>query len=282
VTTTVSDLSVDALVGITGSSSSLPMIDWGAGHYERTAAELDQASVAVVERAAVQAGDDVLDLACGTGNAALHAAALGARVIGVDGAPRLLEVARSRADAAGLEIDFRDGDLLALPVDAGSADAVLSVFGVIFASDPPAALGEVARVLRPDGRALVTAWVPAGPIDAVLTATGRAVAAMTGQERRQRFPWFDGDRLGPLAAEAGLVLVTTASDRLAIRAGSVREYMAGTREHPMSIVTRPLLEGTDAGAQVAHSVFEILSEANEDPDAFLVHSPYVVHELRRA
>ena len=93
-------------------------------------------AAAVVERAALLPGEVVIDLACGTGNAALLAAARGARVVGVDAAPRLLEVARERARASGAEVEFRESDLLDLPVADGAADVVVSVFGVIFASDP--------------------------------------------------------------------------------------------------------------------------------------------------
>jgi len=70
------------------------VVDWGAGDYEATAAELAPVAEAVVERARISAGEDVLDVACRTGNAALLAAARGARVVGVDAARRLLEVAR--------------------------------------------------------------------------------------------------------------------------------------------------------------------------------------------
>src|SRR5437588_499469 len=68
------------------------MVDWGAGRYEKTAAELEPVARAVVELAAVAAGERVVDLACGTGNAALIAAEHGARTVGVDAAPRLLDV----------------------------------------------------------------------------------------------------------------------------------------------------------------------------------------------
>src|SRR3954447_5936261 len=119
------------------------MVDWDAGNYEATAAELAPVAEVVVDRAGIVAGEDVVDVACGTGNAALLAAARGARVVGVDGAPRLLTVARRRAAAQGLKLDWRHGDLLALPVGDCSADAVISVFGVIFARDPAAALSEL-------------------------------------------------------------------------------------------------------------------------------------------
>lgn len=93
------------------------MVDWGAGRYEITAAELEPAARVVVERAALAAGEEVVDLACGTGNAALLAAGYGASVVGVDSAPRLLGIARERAEVQGVELDLREGDLLALPID---------------------------------------------------------------------------------------------------------------------------------------------------------------------
>jgi SAM-dependent methyltransferase len=136
-----------------------PVVDRDAGSYESTSA-VEPAPVAdvVVARSGVGAGDLVIDVACGTGNAALVAAARRARVIGIDGAPRLLEVARERATAEGAQVEWRQGDLLALPAADHAADAVLSVFGVIFARDPGAALREIGRILRPDGRARISAW----------------------------------------------------------------------------------------------------------------------------
>src|SRR6266508_4578451 len=84
--------------------------DWSIGRYEHTAAQLLAAAEAVVERAAPLACERVVDVGCGTGNAALLAAARGARVVGVDPAGRLLEVARDEADARGLEVMFLPGE----------------------------------------------------------------------------------------------------------------------------------------------------------------------------
>src|SRR3954462_11003045 len=103
------------------------------GNYERTAALLLPAAEELIRVAAPSAGERVLDVGCGTGNAALLAAARGARVTGVDPAPRLLDVARAQAAARGLEVSFAAGEAAALPLAAASADLVLSVFGVIFA-----------------------------------------------------------------------------------------------------------------------------------------------------
>jgi SAM-dependent methyltransferase len=256
------------------------MVDWGAGRYETTAAELAPAAEAVVERAGIAAGDDVVDIACGTGNAALLAAARGARVIGVDGAPRLLAVARERARAQGLDVDLREGDLLALPVDDGAADVVLSVFGLIFARDPVQGLREIARILRPEGRALVTAWVPAGPIDGMLTAMGRIVQRVSNQPPPERFPWSDAAAVASAATEAGLVLAATTPAELAIRAASPDAYVDAGMEHPMAIAMRPLVERAGVDDEIRAATTSVLHEGNEDPNGFLVHSPYVVHDLR--
>ena len=258
------------------------MVDWGAGMYETAAAELQPVAQVVVDRAAIAPDNDVVDVACGTGNAALLAAAAGARVVGVDGSGRLLEVARESAREEGVVVDFRQGDLLALPVDDAATDVVLSVFGVVFAEDPAGALREVARVLRPNGRAFVTAWVPAGPIDAMLTAMGRIVGRVTGAPPSKRFAWSEPDALATLAGAAGLTLAGTAEDQLAIRATSPEAYVAAGENHPMAVAVRPALDRAGAADEVRAAMISVLRESNEDPHAFLVHSPYVIHELHPA
>jgi SAM-dependent methyltransferase len=260
-------------------------VDWGAGRYEATAEELEPVSRAVVDRAALAPGEAVADLACGTGNAALLAAAAGARVVGVDGAPRLLEVARSRAAEQGVAAEFLEGDLEALPLDDASADVVLSVFGLIFAGDPGRALGEVARILRPEGRALVTAWVPAGPIDAMLTAMRRVVArvAPAPAPPPRGVAWSDPAAVAPLAAAAGLDLHATEPAQLTIRAASAEAYVAAGQEHPMAVRLRPLLEREGLTGEVQEAMAAALREAGEARDGtLLVRSPYVVHHLRRS
>ena len=258
------------------------MVDWSSGSYERTAAELEPVASAVVERAAVRRGEVLVDIACGTGNAALLAAARGARAVGIDGADRLIAVARERARTHNVEVDFRHGDLLDLPIGDDAADVVLSVFGVVFATDPGAALNETARVTRPGGRVLLTAWVPAGPIDSMLRAISRITQDATGSPAPERFPWFDGARVGRLASDAGLTLQSTTAAELAIRDTSPEAYVAAGQEHPVAVSARPALERAGIEVEVEAAMTAVLSEANEDADAFLVHSPYVVHELRAA
>ncbi len=258
------------------------MVDWDAGHYERTAAELEPVAKAVVDAAQPRANERVLDLACGTGNAALLAVARGARVIGVDTAPRLLEVARERARSLDLEAEFRQGDLLELPVQDASADVVLSVFGLIFAPDPARALAEVARVAAPGARVLLSAWIPAGPINDMLAAMGRVMARVTEAPPPQRFAWSDAAAVKAAAGDAGLSLRATTRARLAIRDVSPEAYVAGSQDHPVALAMRPVVEQAGVEAEVRGAMIAVLREANEDPGGFLMHSPYVVHELRAA
>lgn len=247
------------------------MVDWSVGEYERTAAELEPAARHVVERAAIAPGERVLDLACGTGNAALLAAAAGARVTGLDSAPRLVEVARERVPDA----EFVVGDALDLPFDDGAFDAVLSVFGVIFVPDPARAIAEIVRVLAPRGRALLSAWCPEGPVTSMVGVLGRGLAA-AGAPSRPRFAWHEPEAVAELAAAHGAT-VDAEDGSLAIEAESPEAYFALAEEHhPMSLAGRPLLERAGTYAALREEAIGVLRAGNEDPTGFRVTSPYGV------
>jgi SAM-dependent methyltransferase len=255
------------------------MVDWGGGRYEMTAAELEPAAVHVVALAGLDAGERVLDVACGTGNAALLAARAGAETTGLDAAERLIEVARERAQAEGLSAQFDVGDAQALPYEDGTFDVVLSVFGVIFAPDAQRAFAEMVRVLRPGGRGLISAWVPEGTIDAMVGTYMRAAAAMTGQAP-ERFPWHDPDAVGDLAARHGAT-VSAADGEVAFTAESPEAYLAATEEHhPMSVAMRPLIERGGGGEAIREQALAILREGNEDPAGFRATSRYRVLTVR--
>lgn len=255
------------------------MTDWGMGRYERTAAELAPVAEHVVSLADLSGEDRVVDVATGTGNAALLAARAGAVVTGLDAAPRLIDVARHRAASEGVDARFVVGDLEALPFEDDSFDVALSVFGLIFAGDAERAFDELIRVLRPSGRALISVWVPAGPIDAMVGAFGRAVAAATGFSRN-RFAWHDAAAVGQLAARHD-ARVRIHEGQLTITGASPEAYLeAGQQDHPMSIAGRAPLERAGTYQQVHDEALAILREGNEDPEAFRVTSPYRVIEVR--
>lgn len=255
------------------------MIDWGIGHYERTAAELEPAAEHVFSLAGLQGRERVLDLATGTGNAALLAARAGAVVTGLDASARLIDVARRRAAEDGVQASFVVGDVQALPFEVDSFDVVLSAFGLIFATDADRAFTELLRVLRPDGRALYSAWVPAGPMDAMVGVFARAIAAETGQSS-PRFAWHDAAAVDELAARHGAE-VHLHDGQLPIVAESAEAYLAANeQQHPLSIAGRPVLERAGTSQAVREQALAILREGNEDPSAFRVTSPYRVIEVR--
>lgn len=153
--------------------------------------QLRPAAEVIVGQLAPCPDEVVLDVGCGTGNAAMIAASRGARVTGVDPSPRLLEIARAVAAAARLDAVFALGDAASLPVPDDSVDAILSVFGVIFAPDAGAAAAEMARVLRP-GRIMFSAWLREGALAEQARMRAGLVAEFRGQDlSRGLFAWHD-------------------------------------------------------------------------------------------
>ncbi|HET6867247.1 MAG TPA: methyltransferase domain-containing protein [Solirubrobacteraceae bacterium] len=257
-------------------------VDWSLGHYEHTAAQLLPAARVLVERASPTAGEYVVDIGCGTGNAALLAAEHGARVIGVDPAPRLLAVARAAADERRLEATFELGDAADLPVPDGQIDLAISAFGLIFAPDPRAAAAELARVSAPASRIVLSAWLPGGPLAEVARVGAEALARAVGAPAGPTpFPWHERDALQGLLGPHGFT-VRVDEHRLAFTGRSPREFLdADSANHPMAVSARAVLEPLGTAAAVYQHMLEIYEAANEDPDAFRVTSRYVVATARR-
>ena len=257
--------------------------DWGVGSYEYTAAQLSPAARVVVDRAAPAQGERVVDVGCGTGNAAVVAAARGARVTGVDPAQRLLEVARERAAEQGLDVTFVLGEAAALPLEDGAADVVLSVFGVIFAPDAEAAAAEIARVTAPVGRVVLSAWIPEGAISEAVrlaqAAVRRAVGAPAGAPP---FAWHDQAALTALLAPHGFGDVVVEEERLSFTATSAGAYLDGElANHPLAVAGSAILARSGEAGTVRERMLSIYEAANEDPDGFRVTSRYVVATARR-
>jgi SAM-dependent methyltransferase len=153
---------------------------WVAGDFERIAVGYAAGAGAFVDRIAPAPGSRVLDVACGTGNLALRAAALGATVTGLDIAPALVDTARRKAEAAGLSVRFDEGNAEALPYGDASFDLVVSMFGVMFVPRPERALAELVRVTAPGGRIALANWIPGGFIGSMLEAHASRVPPPAG------------------------------------------------------------------------------------------------------
>jgi SAM-dependent methyltransferase len=135
---------------------------WASGDYHAVAARIAVVADRLVDAADLHAGWRVLDVATGSGNAAIAAARLGCTAVGVDYVPSLLERARTRADAEGVSVELVEGDAEALPFPDASFDAVTSVFGSMFAPDHGQAAAELLRVVRPGGTIALSSWAPDG------------------------------------------------------------------------------------------------------------------------
>jgi len=135
---------------------------WASGDYHAIAARIHVVAERLVDAADLHAGWRVLDVATGSGNAAIAAARLGVVAVGVDYVPSLLERARLRAEAEGLSVGLVEGDAEALPFEDASFDAVTSVFGAMFAPYHERAAAELLRVTRPGGTIALASWTPDG------------------------------------------------------------------------------------------------------------------------
>jgi SAM-dependent methyltransferase len=133
---------------------------WSEGSYEKLAARLGPVQDDLVERLQPQPGERFLDIATGTGEVAVRAAAAGATVTAIDIAEPMLEKARRRAAEAGADITFDLGDVEYLPYEDACFDVIASSFGLVFAPDHANVASELARVSCPGARLGFTAWRP--------------------------------------------------------------------------------------------------------------------------
>jgi SAM-dependent methyltransferase len=135
---------------------------WASGDYSVIAARIMLMAERLVDAAGLRAGDAVLDVATGTGNAAIAAARCGCEVTAVDYVAGLLERGRERAAVEGLAVTFTEADAEHLPYPDASFDAVLSCVGVMFTPDHERAAAELVRVCRPGGTIAMANWTPSG------------------------------------------------------------------------------------------------------------------------
>ncbi|HEX2771168.1 MAG TPA: class I SAM-dependent methyltransferase [Micromonosporaceae bacterium] len=151
---------------------------WAAGDYSAVAEMIDATPPRdLFARVAVTPGQDVLDVATGTGNLALRAAGAGAQVVGLDLTPELFASARRRAERSGVVVDWVEGDAEELPFADDRFDAVLSAFGVQFAPRHAVVAQELARVCRPGGTIGLVNWTPEGQVGELLRTIGRYMPA---------------------------------------------------------------------------------------------------------
>ncbi len=235
---------------------------WMAGDFGVVAKTIARGAEIFITRLGLPPGSLVLDVACGTGNLAIPLARQGCTVTGLDIAPNLLEQARKRAAAENLTITFDEGDAEQLPYANASFDAVVSMFGAMFAPRPDVVASELARVLKPGGRLAMANWNPASFSGKMFQVSNRHVPPPPGLPA----PVLWGDethvrqRLAPFFEEIETELIAIDFDMPTNAAGAVaffRKYFGPTQmafqrldEAGQSALTADL-EALWAGANIA-------------------------------
>lgn len=172
---------------------------WASGDYAAVAARIQSIAELLVDAADLAAGSTVLDVATGSGNAAIAAARSGGTVTGIDYVPALLERARIRAAAEGFDINFAEGDAENLPFADASFGAVVSVLGVMFTANQERAASELLRVARPGGRIALANWTPSSFVGEMFRTVARHVPPPAGV--RSPLQWGTEPRLVELLGE---------------------------------------------------------------------------------
>jgi SAM-dependent methyltransferase len=154
---------------------------WSEGDFAVVAAIVVMASEELAEALDIVPDERVLDVACGSGNAAIAAARRSwGNVVGVDFVPALLERGRERAAAERLDVEFVEGDAAELPFDDSEFDVVTSVFGAMFAPEQKQAATELLRVCKPGGRIGMANWVPDSPVSQLFAIVAKHVPPPPG------------------------------------------------------------------------------------------------------
>jgi len=153
---------------------------WASGDFAIIGVTLQIVGEALAEAIDIRAGERVLDIAAGNGNATLAAARRFAEVTSTDYVPALLDKGRARAAANGLQVDFRVADAEDLPFADASFDVALSTFGAMFTPDHTRPAREMLRVVRSGGRIGLANWTPEGFIGQLFKVVGKYIPAPAG------------------------------------------------------------------------------------------------------
>lgn len=182
---------------------------WSSGDYAVIGTTLQIVGENLCEALDLHAGSRVLDVAAGNGNATLAAARRWCDVTATDYVPALLEKAKARAKAEGLDVAFQTADAEALPFADRSFDVVLSTFGVMFTPDQGKAAAEMLRVVKPGGRIGLANWTPESVIGQLFATLGRHLPPPAGVKSPAL--WGTRTRLSELFEDAERIETTQRS-----------------------------------------------------------------------
>lgn len=246
---------------------------WASGDFAMVAARIVLVAEQLCDSADLHAGWRVLDVATGSGNAAIAAARHGCTAVGIDYVPTLLERGRLRAEAEGLDVELLEGDAEALPFPDASFDAVTSVFGSMFAPDHEQAAAELLRVCRPGGTIALANWAPQGFIGDLFRTVGAHVPPPAGV--RSPMLWGTESHLRELFGDA-IVGLETAERTFTFRFRSPEEFVSFFRTwYGPTLKAFAALEG-DARDALEHDLVALARRYNRLGDnATAIPSTYI-------
>lgn len=239
---------------------------WALGDYPTVAEQvIPDLGAVVVDAVAPRPGERVLDVAAGSGNAALPAARTGATVVASDLTPELFDAGRSAAAAAGLDVEWQEGDAEALPFEDQSFDVVVSCVGVMFAPHHERSAAEMLRVCRAGGRLGLLSWTPSGFI-------GRMFAAMKPYAPppppgAQPPPlWGDEEHVRGLLGEGIVDLAATRGNARIDRFADPREFVDFFKTHygPTIGVYRAVADRPDQVAELDQALLDLAAASFVD------------------
>lgn len=250
-----------------GALKARQRLAWTSGDYAVVGTTLQIVGEELCEALDLRAGEKVLDVAAGNGNASLAAARRWGEVTATDYVPALLERARERSTADRLDIEFREADAEDLPFDDGAFDVVLSTFGVMFTPDQDRAAAELARVCRRGGRIGLANWTPDGFIGQLFKTIGKYIPPATGV--RSPALWGTRARIEELFS-AQAAEIRTAQRHFVFRYRSPEHWI-----HIFRTYYGPLLKAfaaLDAAAQAAleEDVRQLIARFNRAGDGTMV------------
>jgi SAM-dependent methyltransferase len=215
----------------------------GGAEYDRVSQSIADSIEHCLQRLAPRHGEQVLDVATGTGWTARRAAEHGGDVVGIDLGADLIEAARRLAEARGLRIDFRVGDAEQLPFPDASFDVVVSTCGVMFASRPEAAAAELARVCRRGGRLGITTWAPDGTVAGMFAVMRPFMPAPPSPPPASPFEWGKRERIRALLGSAFDLKFEDGTSMFRLPSGAAAWDLMSTSYGP----TKTLVATLDAG-----------------------------------
>lgn len=243
---------------------------WASGDYAIIGTTLQLVGERLCEAVDIRAGEQVLDVAAGNGNATLAAARQFAQVTSTDYVPALLARAKERAAAERLSITFQEADVEALPFPDASFDLVLSSFGVMFAPHQEQAAAEMSRVLRKGGRIGLANWTPDGFIGQLFKTIGRHVPPPAGL--RSPALWGTEERLKELFPGHRL---TVSKRMFNFRYRSPQHWLETFRSYYGPTHRAFAALEADKQAALQADILELLRQSNREAGSLVVPSEYV-------